>query len=102
VEARPEFDGDRLWLTFYLFGMPEDLQELSTQLDSRGWANVQGGEGGALYPKIQVEKTAQAIIQMAEATQELCAPLDIEILLIDADTSPDQQSHFETLYRRSR
>ena len=100
VYARPEFDGAPLWLTFYLCGAPENLQRLSATLDARGWTNVQGGEGGSLYPKIQVEKSVAAIVDAAKATQDLCTPLGVEIELIDADTSPDvQQSQFEILYR---
>ncbi len=103
VEARPEFEGDRLWLTFYLCGQPEDLRILSGFLDNRGWTNVQGGEGGFIYPKIQVEKSVSAIVEAAEATRELCDPLDVRIDLIDADTSPDvQRSKFEILYRGPR
>jgi len=100
VDARPEFEGARLWLTFYLSGAAENLQQLSATLDARGWANVQGGEGGFLYPKIQVEKSVPAIVEVAKATQDLCTPLGVNIDLIDADTSPDvQQSQFEILYR---
>jgi hypothetical protein len=100
VEARREFDGDRLWLTFYLSGQPDNLRKLSEALDARGWTNVQGGEGGFLYPKVHVEKTVTAIVEAAKATEQLCAPLGVEIIHIDADTSPDlTNSHFEILYR---
>src|SRR3954453_13919529 len=99
VEARPEFDGDRLWLTFYLCGEPEDLRSISKALGARGWVNVDGGEGGFLYPKVEVERSTKAILEAARATESLCGPLGVDIELIDADTSPDQQSHFETVYR---
>src|SRR4051794_11306981 len=100
VEAWPEFDSERLWLTFYLCGPPGNLRTLSGLLDDRGWTNVQGGEGGFLYPKVQVAKSVTAIVRTAEATRELCDPLDVQINLIDADTSPDvEQSKLEILYR---
>src|SRR6476469_8298702 len=99
VEARPEFDDDRLWLTFYLFGLPDSLRRVAEALVARGWTNVEGGEGDALYPKVQVEKSVKAIVAVVEETEKLCTPLGVEIDLIDADTSPDQQSQFEALYR---
>jgi hypothetical protein len=100
VDARPEFSGDRLWLTFYLMGPPENLQQVSESLKACGWVNVDGWEGAFLYPKVQVEKSVEAVVRAAEATQELCAPHGIEILNIDADTSPDvERSKLVTLYR---
>lgn len=95
-----EFSGDQLWLTFYLMGPPEKLQQISEALSARGWANVGGWEGAFLYPKVQVEKTVAAIVRIAETTQALCAPHSVEILLIDADVSPElDRSNFVTLYR---
>ncbi len=98
--ARPQFKGDRLWLTFYLMGAPDRLQQVSESLKACGWVNVDGWEGGFLYPKVQVEKSVEAVVGAAKATQKLCAPHGIEILDIDADTSPDvNRSQFVTLYR---
>src|SRR3954454_22419611 len=94
LDARPEFGGERLWLTFYLMGPPENLQQVSEELKSLGWVNVDGWEGGFLYPKLQVEKSVDAVVRAAEATQDLCVPHGIEILDIDADTSQSV-----TLYR---
>ncbi len=99
LDNRPEFASEQLWLTFYLSGSPDKLDALSAELHTGGWVNVQGGEGGFLYPKVHVEKSLGAIVRLAEETEKLCAPLGVEIDLIDADTSPDQQSQFETLYR---
>jgi hypothetical protein len=100
LDARPEFGGERLWLTFYLMGPPENLQQVSEELKSLGWVNVDGWEGGFLYPKLQVEKSVDAVVRAAEATQDLCVPHGIEILNIDADTSPDvERSQSVTLYR---
>jgi hypothetical protein len=98
LDARPEFDGDLLWLTFYLMG--PNLQQVSEILKTRGWVNFVGGEGGFLYPEVQVEKSVEAVVRAAEATQELCIKHGIEILNIDADTSPDvERARFATLYR---
>ena len=100
VDARPEFGGDRLWLTFYLMGPPENLQQVSEALKSRGWVNVDGWAGAFLYPKVQVDKSVQAVVRAAEATHELCIPHGIQILNIEADTTPDvRRSQFVTLYR---
>ena len=100
VDARPEFGGDQLWLTFYLIGPPENLQQVAETLKARGWVNVDGWEGAFLYPKVQVEKSVDAVVRAAEATQELCVPNDVEILNIDADTSSDvERSQFMTLFR---
>ena len=100
LDARTEFGGDWLWLTFYLMGQPENLQRVSERLKGRGWTNVDGWEGAFLYPKVQVAKSVEGVVRAAEATQELCAPYGIKILNIDADTSPDlEHSQFVTLYR---
>jgi hypothetical protein len=73
---------------------------LSEALGGRGWANLEGWEGGCLYAKVQVERSIAAIVETAEAAKELCARHGAEILLIDADTSPDvEHSTFVTLYR---
>ena len=100
LDARPEFGGDRLWLTFYLMGSPEKLQQVAESLKARGWVNVDGWEGAFLYPKVQVEKSVEEVVRAAAATQELCVPHGIDILNIDADTSLDvERSQFVTLYR---
>jgi len=100
LDARPEFGGDRIWLTFYLMGPPESLQEVSESLKAGGWVNVDGWEGAFLYPKVQVEKSIEGVVRVAEETQALCIPHGIKILNIDADTTPDvERSQFVTLYR---
>jgi hypothetical protein len=99
VQSSAEFSGNPLWLKFYLLGPPENLQEVSEALIARGWVNLGGWEGGFLYPKVQVEKSAEGVVEGAETTQELCAGHGIEILNIDADTSPDvKRSRLVTLY----
>lgn len=52
VQASPEFVGDQLWLTFYLCG--SNLQRVSEALEAKGWVNLDGWEGGFLYPKVQI------------------------------------------------
>ena len=100
LEAQLEFSGDELWLTFYLTGTPENLRQVAEALNIRGWLNVDGWEGGFLYPKLKVGKSVEGVVGAAEATHELWALHGIEILNIDADTSPDvERSRFVTLYR---
>jgi len=100
VNAAPQFAGNRLWLTFYLSGSPENLQQVSQALAESGWLNVDGCEGGFLYPKVQTDKTETAIVDVALAAQDLCGAHGVEILNIDADTSCDvQRSEFVTLYQ---
>jgi hypothetical protein len=100
VEASSEFNGNDLWLTFYLSGQPENLWRLSKALEAAGWVNVDGWESAFLYPKVQIKKSVDDVLRAAGATHELCARYDIEILNIDADTSADvKRSHFVTLYR---
>jgi hypothetical protein len=101
VEARPEFAGDRLWLTFYLCGLPKNLERVSDALAKSGWSNFSGGEGGFLYPKLQVEKDVSAIVEAAQRVQELCEQQGAEIVGIDADTSADMKSRCESLYSKS-
>lgn len=100
LAAQPDLGGDQLWLTFYLMGPPENLKKVSESLKARGWVNVDGWEGAFLYPKVQVVKSVEAVVKVADATQELCDPHGIEILNIDADTSQNvERSRFVTLYR---
>jgi hypothetical protein len=100
LEALPEFGRDLLWLTFYMAGPPEPLEQVSQSLKVRGWVNVDGWEGGFLYPKVQVAKSVEAVARTAEMAKELCDSHGVEILNIDADTSSDvERSHFVTLYQ---
>jgi hypothetical protein len=98
VEQRPEFAGNRLWLTFYLGGPPENLERVSIALGKSGWTNLGSWEGGFLYPKVQVEKSVRAIVEIAARAQELCVEEGAEIIHIDADTTPDMNSRCITLY----
>jgi hypothetical protein len=99
VDAMPEFIVKRLWLTFYLCGHPDRLQTISEALANDGWISIDGWEGAFLYPKLEVDRTANAIVSVAGAVRALCDAHDIEILNIDADTSADvQHSKFVTLY----
>lgn len=98
VDSR--FDNHVLWLTFYLTGEPPPLRELAVELFTEGWLNTNGWEGAFIYPKIKVERSVASIVEMAESVLALCTPRGIEIINIDADTSPDvRQSNFVTLYR---
>ncbi|MCW2410876.1 MULTISPECIES: hypothetical protein [unclassified Sphingobium] len=99
VEAMPEFADKRLWLTFYLSGPLLNLESVSHFLAREGWANTDGWDFGFLYPKLEVEKTVPAIVAVAVKMHDLCRPYGIDIINIDADTSPDvTTSKFVTLY----
>lgn len=102
VERSPHFPGDELWLTFYLWGEPANLERLAIALQHEGWVNTGGSEGAFLYPKVAVRKTAADIIKKAESTKKLCDAHQVGIILIDADVSPEvggEQRPFVTLYR---
>lgn len=99
VQSRPEFNGDRGWLTFYLCGPPNGLEKLSHALDDWGWINTEDWEGGFIYPKIEADRTVAAIVELANATQTLCDAYGIRVIAIDADTSTDvERSSVEVLY----
>lgn len=96
----PEFAGERLWLTLYLCGEPTVLRRVAEALSDLGWRNVDGSEGAFIYPKREVAKSSDAILDAAKAAQALCGLHRVEMLNIDADTSLDvRQSRFMTLYR---
>lgn len=97
--ASPDF-GDDLWLTFYLSGREESLAELAGKLAEAGWVNVGGSDSGFIYPKKPVRNHAPEIVQLTLLTEELCLRHGIQILTIDADTSPDVEcSKFVTLFQ---
>lgn len=98
LDGRPEFSGDRIWVTFYVCGAPEQLEGLSVALGGLGWTNLDGFEGGFLYPKVKVGKTVSAIMVMTNQLQDLCAVHGSSIVGIDADTTPDLHSRMVTLY----
>jgi hypothetical protein len=100
LKSESGFGEARLWLTFYLWGKPQDLERLTSVLTEEGWVNVTGWEGGFIYPKIEVAKVLADITETTCAAQELVAKYGAEILNIDADTSADvKQAEFLTLYR---
>ena len=95
----PDFSDD-LWLTFYVSGQPERLAALADKLAEAGWVNVGGSDSGFIYPKKAVRNNSQAMVQLAFLTEELCLHHGVEILTVDADTSPDvEQSKFVTLFQ---
>lgn len=62
----PPFAADRIWLTFYLAGAPENLGRFAKALAEEGWRNNNGWEGAFLYPKVEADRTASAVIDIAE------------------------------------
>lgn len=99
LSTSPDFR-ENLWLTLYLAGQPEDLAELAGQLLADGWINVAGSESGFIYPKKRARNDCEAIVEMARRTSELCRRHAVELLTIDADTSPEvDRSRFVTLFQ---
>ncbi len=96
--ALSEFNGDQLWLTFYLMGPPENLERIADTLRGSGWESADGWEGEFLYLKVQAAKSVSSIVETARRVQKLCAEHEAEILNIDADTAPDINSRCVTLY----
>ncbi len=87
VWASVPFTGDRMWLTFYLCGLPEPLARLGETLAAAGWQNTGDAEGGWIYPVIEVDQTVDAVVEAALRVQNLCARHTL-IVGIDADTVP--------------
>ena len=59
---------------------------------------MDGGKERSL-PKVQVEKSVQAVVEAAKTGQALCERHGVEMLTIDADTSAEvARSHFVTLW----
>ncbi len=104
VEASPDFAASQLWLTLYLSARPEDLWIPSEVLADNGAV----GECGRLGKRIYLPKASRwsksRLMRSCERQwlRRVCANQhSAEIILIDADTSPDvQQSRFITLYAR--
>lgn len=89
-----------LWLTFYLAGRPENLTALAGQISADGWINVGGSDGAFIYPKKHIRNHAEEIVELALRTAELCHRHTVELLTIDADTSPEvDRSKFVTLFQ---
>ena len=99
LSTLPDFRED-LWLTLYLAGQPEDLAELAGQLSADGWINVDGSDSGFIYPKKLARNHGEDIVELALRTSELCGHHAVELLTIDADTSPEvDRSKFVTLFQ---
>lgn len=62
--------------------------------------NLGGAEGGFLYPKLQVTNDAAAVAELVDEVRQLATTLGVEVLSVDADTSPDvERTHFRELIR---
>lgn len=99
LDAMPQFAGDQMWLTFYLSGQAQALRSISDALAGAGWCSLDDWESGFLYPKVRVERMESAIMDVVRTARDLCERHRVEILEIDADTSPDiMRSEFVTLF----
>jgi len=98
LSTSPDF-GEDLWLTLYVAGQPENLAELASQLSTDGWINVGGNESGFIYPKKLARNNGEDIAELVLRTSELCCRHAVELLTVDADTSPEvDRSKFVTLF----
>lgn len=100
IAATPAFAIPEWWLTFYLTAEPARLDRMADRLSARGAVNLGGGEGGFLYPKLQVTNDAAAVAELVADVQQLATILGVEVLSVDVDTSPDiKRTHFKELVR---
>ena len=82
-----------------LTGEPRELRDLADELCGSIWRNTDGWESAFLYPKVEIVKELEPIVETAETMYILCVSHGVEIIHIDADTSPEvEQSEFFTLY----
>jgi hypothetical protein len=89
IATIPAFAVHAWWLTFSLTGAPPKLDALSRRLAERGCVNIEGAEGGFLYPKIEVPSNALVIARIVDETQLLVQASGAEVIAVDVDTSPD-------------
>ena len=100
TRSRSEFDISLWWLTFYLTAPPEHLDALCHELTSLNAVNLGGSEGGFLYPKVPTPNSTSAILAAIAEVEGMAALCGVEVIAIDADTSPDVSvSHSAELVR---
>ena len=102
VETAPEFSGERVWLTVYLSGRPEQLARLVDDLEELGWTNLTDWDGGFIYPKLETQKSADAALDAMTNFCRVTQRYGARVELVDADTGSDVvTSRFITLYESS-
>jgi hypothetical protein len=100
IRATPEFSECAWWLTFYLNAEQGPLERLATRLSELGAVNLDGAEGGFLYPELPVQSEPDAVIEMVTKIRALADDERVEVLSVDVDTSVDvNRSNFVELVR---
>jgi hypothetical protein len=100
IRALPEFAIRNWWLTFYLTGSKASLALMADQLTAIDAVNLDGADGGFLYPKLSVPSNSEAVIALVGRVQKLAAAFEVEILNVDVDTAADVRcSRFQELIR---
>ena len=101
IASLPDFDVPDWWLTFYLAGQPAQLDAFGEALagDAFRAVNLDGSEGGFLYPKVPVSADPTNVAAIAVTVAEQANSFDVSVLSVDVDTSPDvTNSKFKLLY----
>jgi hypothetical protein len=100
ISANPGFADRDWWLTFYLTAAGERLERLAARLRPLGAVNLDGAEGGFLYPKLPVEREPDAVFEIVSQVRALADAEGVETLSVDVDTSADvSRSNFVELAR---
>ena len=100
IRTLPDFNGPDWWLTFYLTAPQERLERMVPHLRSLGGVNLDGAEGGFLYPKLPVNAEPSAVALLVSQVRDLADAEEVETLAVDVDTLPDvARSNFIELVR---
>ncbi|AKM06911.1 hypothetical protein [Pelagerythrobacter marensis] len=98
AKAHKDFESGS-WLTFYLAGQPENLRKSFPELKLMNAENLDGEEGGFLYPKIPVELERSDIEEKIMKVCSIADRLGLNNSIIDLDACPEvEQSKFFTLW----
>lgn len=100
IRSMPGFGAPTWWLTFYLTAPSQKLEAIAERLLAFQAINLGGTEGGFLYPKLPVSSDPQAVSSLIEQIEKIAASCSVEMLQVDADTSPDGfSSKFQEITR---
>jgi hypothetical protein len=89
IAAMPDFETADWWLTFYATGPEERLVRLATLLGPLGAVNLDGADGGFLYPKMPVAHEPENVADLIIHVRDIAEREGVEILSVDIDTSAD-------------
>jgi hypothetical protein len=89
IKSLPEFDVADWWLTFYLMGWPEKLNAVAQRLLEFCAVNLDGAEGGFLYPKLNVISDPKTVSALINQVEQISASHEVEVIAVEADTTSD-------------